>query len=87
MGRRHLAGLAELPRTSYLNCGLLAVCDPNERNAGDLADEAHELLGEHPAAEPLRCAIHGVERGGLRPVDSVASIGAGALGLPVLSVA
>jgi L-iditol 2-dehydrogenase len=38
-------------------------------------------------AEPLSCAIHAVERGGLRPADSVAIIGAGALGLLVLSVA
>jgi threonine dehydrogenase-like Zn-dependent dehydrogenase len=38
-------------------------------------------------AEPLSCAIHAVERGGLRPADSVAIIGAGALGLMVLTVA
>ena len=38
-------------------------------------------------AEPLSCAIHAVERGGLRPADSVAIIGAGALGLLVLSMA
>jgi L-iditol 2-dehydrogenase len=37
-------------------------------------------------AEPLSCAIHAVERAGLRPADSVAIIGAGALGLLVLSV-
>jgi NADPH2:quinone reductase len=38
-------------------------------------------------AEPLSCAIHAVERGGIRPADSVAIVGAGALGLLVLSVA
>jgi L-iditol 2-dehydrogenase len=38
-------------------------------------------------AEPLSCAIHAVERGDLRPADSVAVIGAGALGLLVLTVA
>ncbi|MBV9595331.1 MAG: Gfo/Idh/MocA family oxidoreductase [Chloroflexi bacterium] len=48
MGRRHLAGLAELSRTSHMNCDLLAVCDPNQPNAEDLADEAHELLGHRP---------------------------------------
>jgi predicted dehydrogenase len=48
MGRRHLAGLAELSRTSFMNCNLVAVCDPNQQNAEDLADEAHELLGERP---------------------------------------
>jgi predicted dehydrogenase len=49
MGRRHLAGLAELSRSPHMNCTLLAVCDPNRQNAEDLADEAHELLGERPA--------------------------------------
>lgn len=38
-------------------------------------------------AEPLSCAIHAVERGGLRPADTVAVVGAGALGLLVLAVA
>jgi L-iditol 2-dehydrogenase len=38
-------------------------------------------------AEPLSCAIHAVERGELRTADSVAIIGAGALGLLVLNVA
>jgi len=34
-------------------------------------------------AEPLSCALHAVERGQLRPADSVAVVGAGALGLLV----
>jgi L-iditol 2-dehydrogenase len=38
-------------------------------------------------AEPLSCALHAVGRGELRPADSVAIVGAGALGLLVLSVA
>ena len=38
-------------------------------------------------AEPLSCALHAVERGELRPADSVAILGAGALGLLVLIVA
>jgi 2-desacetyl-2-hydroxyethyl bacteriochlorophyllide A dehydrogenase len=38
-------------------------------------------------AEPLSCAIHAVERGEIRPADTVAIIGAGALGLLVLAVA
>jgi 2-desacetyl-2-hydroxyethyl bacteriochlorophyllide A dehydrogenase len=38
-------------------------------------------------AEPLSCAIHAVERGELRPADTVAIVGAGALGLLVLNVA
>jgi predicted dehydrogenase len=65
MGRRHLAGLAELSRTSFMNCSLLAVCDPNQRNAEDLADEAHELLGERPAvfasAEQMVRDVDGLE--------------------------
>src|SRR5712691_8838101 len=48
MGRRHLAGLAELSRTPHMNLDLVAVCDPNRQNAEDLADEAYELLGERP---------------------------------------
>jgi predicted dehydrogenase len=48
MGRRHLAGLAELSHTPHMNLDLVAVCDPNLQNAEDLADEAHELLGERP---------------------------------------
>jgi threonine dehydrogenase-like Zn-dependent dehydrogenase len=38
-------------------------------------------------AEPLSCAIHAVERGDIRPADTVAIVGAGALGLLVLCVA
>src|SRR6266568_8353945 len=38
-------------------------------------------------AEPLSCAMHAVARGELRPTDSVAIVGAGALGLLVLIVA
>jgi predicted dehydrogenase len=48
MGRRHLAGLAELARYGERVVDLVAVCDLNERNAGDLADEAGVLLGSRP---------------------------------------
>jgi predicted dehydrogenase len=65
MGRRHLAGLAELSRTSHMNCNLVAVCDPNRQNAEDLADEAHELLGGRPVvfgdAERMVRDIDGLE--------------------------
>jgi 2-desacetyl-2-hydroxyethyl bacteriochlorophyllide A dehydrogenase len=37
-------------------------------------------------AEPLSCALHAVERGEVRPADTVAIVGAGALGLLVLQV-
>ena len=49
MGRRHLAGLAELARSEHNTVELVAVCDLNGRNAEDLADEARGLLGRRPA--------------------------------------
>src|SRR4051794_34177655 len=49
MGRRHLAGLAELARTEHNAIDLVAVCDRHEQNARDLADEAAQLLGRRPA--------------------------------------
>lgn len=49
MGRRHLAGLAELERCVGHRVQLVAVCDLNEVNAHDLADEANGLLGYRPA--------------------------------------
>ncbi len=49
MGRRHLAGLGELERSVGHLVELVAVCDLNEANANDLADEAHALLGYRPA--------------------------------------
>ena len=48
MGRRHLAGLAELARTEHNNVRLVAVCDLDEGNANELADEAQSLLGHRP---------------------------------------
>ena len=38
-------------------------------------------------AEPLSCAMHAVERGGIRPAHRVAIVGGGALGLLVLAMA
>jgi L-iditol 2-dehydrogenase len=38
-------------------------------------------------AEPLSCAIHAVERGDIRPADTVAIVGAGALGLMTMVIA
>ncbi len=49
MGRRHLAGLAELERCVGHLVELVAVCDLNETNANDLAAEARDLLGHLPA--------------------------------------
>src|SRR6266849_11952 len=48
MGRRHLTGLAALYRTDFRNVDLVAVCDINQQNAEDLADEAKESLGARP---------------------------------------
>ena len=49
MGRRHLAGLAELEKCVGHVVELVAVCDLNESNANDLAGEANGLLGYRPA--------------------------------------
>jgi predicted dehydrogenase len=49
MGRRHLAGLAELERSVGHLVQLVAVCDLDEANASDLAAEAQSLLGYRPA--------------------------------------
>ncbi len=49
MGRRHLAGLAELERCVGHLVELIAVCDLNATNANDLAGEANGLLGYRPA--------------------------------------
>ncbi|HEX2281568.1 MAG TPA: TIM barrel protein [Thermomicrobiales bacterium] len=48
MGRRNLAGLAQLTRCDACAVDLVAVCDLDERNAADLADEARMLLGSQP---------------------------------------
>ncbi len=48
MGRRHLAGIAELGKTQHNNVMLVAVCDLDIRKAEALADEAHGLLGTRP---------------------------------------
>ena len=48
MGRRHLAGLAELARTDHNNLRLAAVCDLDHGKASSLADEAEALLGTRP---------------------------------------
>ncbi len=65
MGRRHLAGLTELSRSPHRNVELVAVCDLNQQNAEDMADEAHELLGERPrvfaSAEEMVRAVDGLE--------------------------
>jgi predicted dehydrogenase len=50
MGRRHLAGLAELREAGHRLVDLVAVCDLNRQNADDLADEAEALLGWRPGA-------------------------------------
>ncbi|MBO0701912.1 MAG: Gfo/Idh/MocA family oxidoreductase [Candidatus Dormibacteraeota bacterium] len=48
MGRRHLAGLGELARSSSRAVRLVAVCDPRTGNAEELAAEAETLLGSRP---------------------------------------
>jgi predicted dehydrogenase len=48
MGRRHLAGYAELLQSDFCNMELVAVCDLDEQNAEELADEARALVGQRP---------------------------------------
>jgi predicted dehydrogenase len=68
MGRRHLAGLAELARAGNRSVDLIAVCDLNEQNARDLADEAHDLLGKRPQVftdlEAMARDAEGIEAAG-----------------------
>ncbi len=65
MGRRHLAGLAELDRRIGRVIDLAAVCDSNEQRAIELADEAEAILGYRPAVvrsiEDLASRIKGLE--------------------------
>lgn len=48
MGRRHVRGLHKLKGAGRLRFDLVAACDPNEANAQQLAELAHELLGRRP---------------------------------------
>jgi len=48
MGRRHLAGIAELQRSGHGNVELAAVCDLDASRAELLAAEAETLLGMRP---------------------------------------
>jgi len=65
MGRRHLAGLAELERCVGHVVELVAVCDLNDANANDLADEANQLLGYRPlvftSIEAMSAGADGLE--------------------------
>jgi len=48
MGRRYVAGYAELLRSDFCNLDLVAVCDLDEARADDLAEEARQLTGTRP---------------------------------------
>ncbi|HVC32138.1 MAG TPA: Gfo/Idh/MocA family oxidoreductase [Chloroflexota bacterium] len=48
MGRRHLTGITALYHSDFCNIELVAVCDINQKNAEDLADEAKTSLGARP---------------------------------------
>ena len=48
MGRRHLAGIAELAKTDHNNIRLVAVCDLDPAKSSAMADEAAALLGARP---------------------------------------
>jgi predicted dehydrogenase len=68
MGRRHLAGLAELKRAGICSVNLVAVCDLNEQNASDLALEAEGLLDKRPRVftdmETMARQVEGLEAAG-----------------------
>lgn len=74
MGRRHLAGLAELERSIGHLVELVAVCDLNEANANDLSDEAAAVLGNRPA---VFGSIEAMQRGaeGLEAADCTTDSG------------
>ncbi len=65
MGRRHLAGLAELDHRIGRLVDLAAICDANEHRATELADEAEAVLGYRPAVvrsiDALTSQIEGLE--------------------------
>ncbi len=65
MGRRHLAGIAELAKTDHNNVLLAAVCDLDARKAEALADEADGLLGTRPQvftdAARMAAEVEGLE--------------------------
>jgi predicted dehydrogenase len=74
MGRRHLAGLAELERSVGHLVELVAVCDLNATNAGDLADEANGLLGYRPAVfDSIDAMVAGTD--GLEAADCTTDSG------------
>lgn len=74
MGRRHLRGLGYLYRSDFNNLELVAVCDLNEANARDLADEASEVLGSRPRVfADLAAMTAAVD--GLRAVDITTDAG------------
>src|SRR4051794_5103591 len=71
MGRRHLAGYAELIRSDFRNVELAAVCDLNEQNAEDLADEARSLTGARPRVfQSVTTMVEAID--GLSAADVVA---------------
>lgn len=75
MGRRHLAGLAELASTGHNTVRLAAVCDLDSRKAEALADEALVLLGERP--QPFTDAARmAAEVDGLEAADCTVDTGA-----------
>ncbi|HEV8633205.1 MAG TPA: Gfo/Idh/MocA family oxidoreductase [Chloroflexota bacterium] len=48
MGRRYVAGYAELLRSDFCNLELVALCDLDEARADDLAEETRQLTGGRP---------------------------------------
>lgn len=73
MGRRRVAGYAELVRSGLANVELAAVCDLDEAAADDLADEARALTGVRPRVfQAIATMCEAVD--GLAAVDVVTDI-------------
>ena len=73
MGRRHLAGYAELMRSDFQNVELVAVCDLNEHNADELADETLKLTGSRPRVfQSIATMVEALD--GLTAVDIVTDV-------------
>jgi predicted dehydrogenase len=73
MGRRHLAGYAELMRSDFRNVELVSVCDLNEQNAEELAEEARVLTGSRPRVfQSITTMTEAID--GLAAVDVVVDV-------------
>ena len=75
MGRRHLAGLAELARSDHNNVDLVAVCDLNRQNADQRVDDSKcEITDAGDMFDPPRARFDALPQGSEK---STANLGGG----------